>query len=255
MEYFYIWRMESKKILNTTNYRQFKFLKGNRVIVKSKINKLKKSYESGLNLFEYCPVLVNQDNYIIDGQHRFETCKELKLPVYYMVVKNITLLQIAQLNSAANKWSIGDFFNCFIESGNKDYKTLQFFKEKYNIGLGSAVALLMYGSVVDGGSGAEQFKSGNFSVKHQEKAEKIMKAVFDYQDIVADGVLNNKHFIRAIQILLQSNLYSHKTVVEKIKAVKLKVENKKSYKDFIYQIEALYNTKNSKRQIIYQSAK
>lgn len=42
--------MANEKILNTTNYKQFRFLKGNRVIVKNKINKLKKAYESGLDL-------------------------------------------------------------------------------------------------------------------------------------------------------------------------------------------------------------
>ncbi|MHB1108577.1 MAG: hypothetical protein ACYCZ2_19645, partial [Lutibacter sp.] len=124
--------MKQPEIKTTSDYKLFRHLKGNRQIVKNKITNLQKSYENGLNLFPFCPILVNKDKYVIDGQHRLETCKLLKIPVYYMVIDNFTLLQIAQLNAISTKWKMSDYFNCFIENGNSDYRILEMFKDKYS---------------------------------------------------------------------------------------------------------------------------
>ncbi len=244
---------KKSKIEMTYNYKMFKFIKGNRPIVGAKINNLTKSYQSGLNLFPYCPVLVNKDNYVIDGQHRLETCKKLKLPVYYIVIPHVTLLQIAQLNATATRWSINDFFNCFIQTGNTDYNTLRLFKEKYSLSVNMAVQLLMFGTASEGGAGSETFKNGKFEVKHEAAARKIMKAVSDYSEVAEPHALKDRSFIRAVQILLGSTLYKHDVVVEKLKRNKALIQPKSNYKEYIYHVEELYNKNNSKRHFIYQA--
>ena len=243
------------KINMNYNYKMFKFIKGNRPLVATKVKKLIADYESGLDLFPYCPILINKDNYVIDGQHRLEACKKLKLPVYFIIIPQVTILQIAQMNATATRWKASDFFNCFIETGNPDYTTLQLFKEKYSLSINQAVSLLMFGVAAGGGSPAEQFRTGKFVVNHAERANKIMKAVNDYNQVADKQILTDRDFIRCIQVLLSSDLYKHKDVVEKLNRIKCKIEKKASYKDYIFQIEALFNTKNSKRQVLYQSSK
>jgi len=83
---------------STNEYSLFKKVKGNRKITERKVTSIIKSYEKGINLFPYCPVLVNKEMYIIDGQHRFEACKRLKLLIYYVIVPNFSLRQIAEIN-------------------------------------------------------------------------------------------------------------------------------------------------------------
>lgn len=228
-------------------------MKGNRPIVPSKVKKLVQTVKAGLNLFEYCPVLVNTDMFVIDGQHRLQACKEMGLPVYYTVVPNVTLLQIASINSAQTRWKTDDFFNCFIETGNKDYGVLQLFKDKYNLSTNVAVQLLMNGGINEGGSGSESFKEGKFRVIHQDKAEKLMRAVTHYQDVVPEHFLKNRSFIKAIQVLLTSPDYPHSSVVEKLKARGAMLIQKANYKEFIYHIEEMYNRGNKHHQIIYKS--
>lgn len=240
-------------IKSETNYRAFKFIKGNRPIVESKVKKLIEAVEGGLNLFQYCPVLVNKEMYVIDGQHRLEACKRLKLPVYYCMVKDITLAQIAKLNSAQNKWKIDDFFNCFIETGNKEYKTLHLFAEKWSLSTNVAAQLMMNGSVNEGGGGfiSDTFREGLFVAKHPEQAHKIIKAVYDYQNVIDNKLLTTRAFIGAIQSLLKSPDYDHKAVVEKLTSKNLQISKKATYKEYIYHIEELFNKGNSIRKIIY----
>lgn len=243
------------KIQTSKNYREFRFLKGNRPLVPSKIKKLIESVNSGLNLFEYSPILVNAEMFVIDGQHRLEACKKLGLPVYYCVVPKISLLQIAQLNATATRWKTSDFFNCFIQTGNKDYEILQLFQDKYSLSTNTAVQLLMNGSLNEGGTGSHLFKEGKFKVAHQEKAEKIMRSVNDYSKVADDQILKNRSFIKAIQMLLSSSDYKHGEVIEKLNSKKNMVQMKGNYKDFIFHIEELFNRGNSIRRIIYNNGK
>lgn len=243
----------STKIEKTTDYKQFKFIKGNRPLVPSKVKSLINSFEGGINLFPYCPVLVNERMMVIDGQHRLEVCKKKALPVYYMIVKDFSLPQIAHLNAISTKWKTSDFFNCFIESGNKDYQTLQFFVDKYTLGINIACQLLMNGSLNEGGGYiSDAFKNGMFKVEHQEKAEKIMKNVTAYSKLVEDdGILKDRAFIKAINMLMQSNTYSTKDVVEKLTAKSSRIQKKYNHKEYIFHLEELYNKGTHKRIVLW----
>lgn len=39
-----------------------------------------------MDLTMYSPIIVSEDFRIIDGQHRFEACKELGFPIYFLVM-------------------------------------------------------------------------------------------------------------------------------------------------------------------------
>lgn len=244
------------KIEMTYNYKQFKFIKGNRPLVTSKVTKLVKSYNGGLNLFPYCPILINNDFYVIDGQHRLEACKRLNISVYYIVIPEVTLQQIAELNATATRWKVSDFFNCFIQTGNQDYVTLQTFKDRFGLSINTALQLLMVGSCKEGGGHCgEAFRLGQFKINHLERANKIMKHVFDYREVASPEALSDRNFIIAIQVLLSSPLYKHKEMIQRLTAKKLNIVKKYNYKEYIYHMEELFNRNNSKRYFIYEAPK
>lgn len=232
-------------------YRKFRIIRGNRDISKVKIKKIKKSYENGTNLFPYCPILVNEEFQIIDGQHRYMVCKELRLPIYYIVIPSMELKNIAEINSNTDKWKVSDFLKCYIEQGNTNYQELLLFKDKYSLVIGVAASLLMDGTSREGTSGViEKFRNGEFKVAHRKKAEELMKLVSDYEDVC--DLLNDRSFIRAIEMLSKSEAYNHAEVVEKLKKSKAKIEKQKNYKQYIIHIENLFNSGKSKRYIIYK---
>jgi len=244
--------VETPEILTEKNHKRFRLIKGNRPLIERKVKKIIADYESGTNLFPFCPVLINEEDYVIDGQHRIEACRRLKLIVYYVLVPDLSLVQIAQINAASSNWKVSDYFNCFIESGITEYKTLQFFMDKYSTSLHIAMSLLMEGNCAGGGHGAEKFKSGEFKVLHQKLAEQTMLAVDAYKTLAEFDVAKDRNFVRAIQLLLEGELYKHNDVVSRMKSKKVKIQKKGSWKEFIYHIEELFNKDNSKRQRIYE---
>lgn len=240
------------QIFQESNYRLFKSIKGNREVSAKKINKIIDSYKSGINLFPYCPILVNNEYYVIDGQHRLSACKELNIPVNFVIVPELTLQQIAKINSSTDKWKNNDFLNCYIKIGNENYNTLQAFKTKYDISISLAASLLMSGVVSGGGSGnlMEDFRNGDFVVNYFNKADTLLQKALDYKECNPLN-FNDRYFIQAIEKLLDSKLYDHNEVLEKLKRNGSKIEKKAHYKQYIYHIEELFNVKNSTRKIIY----
>jgi hypothetical protein len=119
-------------IETTKNYEQFKILSGNRRIVgatvKDKIKLL--STDNNLDVF---PVVVNENFEVIDGQHRFLACKEMGIPVSYVMKKGLTVKNAQIANSSMKNWVIQDFIDSFVESGNSNYMRYDAFVKKYKI--------------------------------------------------------------------------------------------------------------------------
>lgn len=242
--------METIQILQESDYKKFSYVKGNREISKKKVQKIIDSYKNGINLFPYVPVLINPGFFVIEGQHRIEACKILKLPVHYVIVPDLSLQQIAEINSNTDKWKNVDFLKCYIKTGNTNYETLKTFIGKYNITLSVAISLLMNGTTLRAESDMESYRSGKFIVKHQEKATQIMRKCYDYEKV--NKFCNDREFIRAIENLISSEVYTHNIIVSKLERDVSIIEKQKTYKDYIFHIEHLYNRKNSIRKVIYK---
>jgi hypothetical protein len=236
----------------TKDYGMFKFLHGNRDLNEPKINRIIKSVRNGLSFFQYCPIMVNEDMFIIDGQHRFAVCQQLKINVYYVVVPNFSLRQIAEMNNNASKWKDKDFLNCYTDIGMEDYKILGDFAARNFLNLRIASNLLMFGKVKytpPFSSEKDAFKEGNFKVKFLEKAENIMIAAKRFS--IFTNNYNSRNFLQALEILLASANYDQKDLIQKLKLHDLKIEQRNSPKEYLSHLEDLYNFKNSKRKRIY----
>jgi hypothetical protein len=220
---------------STLNYDKFKFFKGNRPIQEKKIKSILKSVEGGINLFPYCPILVNKDYFVIDGQHRLESCKRLKSYVYYIVVPSFTLYQIAQINSVVTKWSYSDFTTAYIESGIEDYKQLMFFKDKYEMPYTLCIALLMLGSSNERDSSlTETFYRGEFKCNHYEKAKKILDLVYDYLDICI--FYKDRNFVRAVELISRMSEYKHKGIITYLKSHEMVIIKESTSKGYMKQL-------------------
>ncbi len=238
------------KIYYTSDYGSFKFLRGNRDLNETKVNRIIKSVNGGLNFFRYSPIMVNEDHYIIDGQHRFVVCKMLKLPVYFVVVQNFNLRQIAEINNNQSKWKVKDFMHCYIDAGiNKEhYQMLESITDEYRINVSTGINLLMYGKVGTGGM-SEAFRDGEFKVNYLDYTRSLLDHAKDYETFGADW--KSRAFLQAIEKLLASEAYNHDQVLKKLEAHSLEIEKQSSYKEYLHHIEELYNHRNSIRKILY----
>ena len=101
---------------STRSYSIFNSIIGNRNLDSKNLKRIKESInEIGLQM----PILVNENNSIIDGQHRLQAAKELEIPITYIVSKESSEENIDQLQ-ISKKWTALDFCNRNALKGNKD---------------------------------------------------------------------------------------------------------------------------------------
>jgi hypothetical protein len=194
--------------------------------------------------------MVNEDYLIIDGQHRYIACKKLKLPVYFVIVPNFSLRQVAEINNNTSKWKTKDFMNCYIDAdiNRADYKILEQVTNEYKINISVCINLLMFGKVGAGGM-SEQFRNGEFKVNFEAHTTLLLNMAREFEKFKADW--KSRAFIQAIEKLAASEKYDNDMVLKKLEKCSLIVEHQSSCKEYLVHIEELYNYKNSIRQILY----
>jgi len=110
------------QVMQTDNYDMFKFMVGNRAINPTKVNQLMTEIrQNGLQI----PIVVNEKYEVADGQHRLDACRELGVPVMYIVRKGITIEDAANANTAGSNWTTIDWINYHASQGKEEYKKLQ----------------------------------------------------------------------------------------------------------------------------------
>ena len=240
------------QIQSTTNYKLFKTITGNRIVNKKKIERLTEDIQKGLNLLPFCPIVVYKEGeylLIVDGQHRFETSKTIKSPVYYVECEKLSLLQIARLNSRSDKWSNKDFLSCYIKLGIEDYEALGDFMREFEMIYSASIDLLMYGTVDRKENSMQQFRDGEFKVNFLGKAEKITSLTRDVFDRYK--FRNDRRLIHAMLKIKEKGICDFEVLKQKISATPMLMDQQNSAKEYIYNIERVYNHNNQKRIVIF----
>lgn len=241
------------KIYWTTDYSRFHYIAGNRDLIESKVKKLIHDVQSGLDLMQYCPILVNKHMHIIDGQHRFKACTQMKWRVYYVIVPDITFAQIARVNNNKNRWKMTDFLNCYRDAGDnkKEYNTLYDFIQQYPVIISTAISLLMTGSVMPTGHRdiSEAFRNGDFKATHHAEAYDLMLYAEPYAKFTTEAY--SREFLACLQKLLASDQFSTVEMLDKLQKHDLKITRQQNSKKYLAHMEELFNYKNSIRRRLY----
>lgn len=116
----------------TDEYENFKKLKSNRKVKKSKVTAIKESIkEIG---WIPNPIIVNEKLQVIDGQHRLAALEQLGLPVPYVIAEGVGVNECMWLNRNMSNWTIEDYITAYIEEGNEHYKKLRELSKKHKVG-------------------------------------------------------------------------------------------------------------------------
>ena len=112
-------------VKQTTDYDTFKYLEENRDIKSndSKFKALKESIE--LKGYLISPVVVSAEGYVIDGQHRIQACRELNIPVLYVVNSMISKIEdVIDANNTQRAWDLMDYIKHWASRGDIPCKDL-----------------------------------------------------------------------------------------------------------------------------------
>lgn len=228
-------------------------LQGNRSLNKPKIKRIKDEIAAGTNLLKYCPIIVVEKDgklKVVDGQHRLEVAKQIKSNVWYVISDELTLYQIAKMNSNTEKWKGTDFINCYAAHGNPSYVKLKEFVNVYRCPLNVALQLLSKGTKIDnaGSKDMELFRQGRYMVKREEEAIMVMQKLSEFSSF--HGHMTGA-FIIAICRIMVSGKISLDEVLKAYMGNQDKLTLNKTWKDYLANLETIVNIGKSKRRVIY----
>lgn len=247
-------KVSSILVYHTREYADFKMIAGNRDLNETKINKIMKDIEAGIDVLKYYPIQVREAEgrlHIVDGQHRFYIARKLGRAIHYILLaEDRSLYDIAAINSNTEKWKTKDFINCYINLDNEHYKELDKFMTDYGLSATLCARLLADGTPGYGGSGSdgmEDFQRGRFVVKSRDEAKKLADICAHFNDF---KYAKNANFFYAIKKIMDAGKVDIWDVVKKYAQHKDELVKQLSWKEYITNLESIYNKSLRSRVII-----
>ncbi|MEI5993742.1 ParB N-terminal domain-containing protein [Candidatus Enterococcus mansonii] len=153
----------------TSEYDQFKLIKGNR-----KIRVNRKLENSILEKGILTPLAVNSLLEILDGQHRFNIAKKYGIPVPYYVTISKNMDDIIELNNTAHNWNVQDFINKYVEDGRLSYIQLNELIHRFKkVSVGDLISAAR-GNLSKSTKDIDVVKEGNFDFVNRIEFETVL---------------------------------------------------------------------------------
>ena len=235
-----IFKREHSTVYSTNDYEMFSFKDGNRPIRKTHLKNITDSIATRQIAV---PIVVDENFEICDGQNRFLACKNLKKPVYYIVIDGLTLEDVQRLNANTKTWSPDDFLESFCKQGFTEYLKFKRFKNKYEFGHSECLVILGGWKAKKKGKNINQsFKEGDLRIIDYadacEVSDKIVKVkkYFDGYKL--------KCFIHAMLRLFRESSetgYDHIKFLDKLSRQTEKMTKQANTENYLTLIESIYN--------------
>ena len=227
------------EIIKSKDYDKFKHIVGNRDINMHHVNDMVKIINE-INLLSVFPLVVTQDGYLVDGQHRLEACKANDWAFYYLVIPFVLdEIVVALVNSHQLKWRPEDYLNFFAERGNEQYVFLKELIAEYKISLSNAIVLLSgnrYGL-------NKLLKKGDLKIfitmEEKQAAIDLCKAYIQMRPIFNRMVYIDRDFVQAFRVMIQQ--VSIPEIIEYVQRAKIEITPQVTSKDYLRVFESVFN--------------
>ena len=217
----------------TTDYFLFSPIDGNRNLNLLHLNKLKKSMAEN---YLYTVIIVNEKKQIIDGQHRFQCCKELNLPVYYIECEGYGLEEVHILNQNSKNWNADDYLEGYCKLGYDHYIEYSKFKNKF--GFGHNECMLLLGDLGTG-QNVNEFYSGNFKIKNFRQAYSIASKLVQIGKYY-EGY-KRRSFIRTMNDIFKNPQFDFEQFLQKLRIQPTALQDCNNIDQYKLLIEEIYN--------------
>lgn len=237
-------KTQTYKVEQTTNYSLFKSMKGNRALNLLNLKRIKASMEIK-PLFS--PITVNENFEVIDGQHRLEALKELKLPVWYIVVPEYGVEEVHVLNTHSANWKRTDYLQGYIDLGYRPYIQLQEFMQKYpQFGIQTAIHLIGLSKVGRNQDSkfkniatAKYFERGELIVPDLNYAKGIADKIMDYAPFYS--AFTRRSFIVALVKVITHRNYKHEEMLSRLSRRPEQLTDQTNVTNYVHLLEDIFN--------------
>ena len=189
--------MKSYTIKQSSNYSQFINNDEQREHKEKHIQELKES----MSIWGFVPSqpvatsTLGAKFLIIDGHSRFDAARQLKIPIYFILLEQKFAEAVAILN-IQKAWGISDHARRYAVRGNPDYVQLM----KYTM-LGiplQTAASMLYGQSAGSGNAGQKIKHGEFKVRDTEQIGLVREIIEELGELCP--VVKTRHFIEAFSM-------------------------------------------------------
>lgn len=235
-------------IYQTTDYNMFNNVNGNRVVNTINQKKIVTSMKEKQLLI---PICVNEKMEIIDGQHRYEACKELGLPVYFYVADGYTIDDVKRANLVNRIWTKADFLNSYLAQNNENYIDFYEILNFYQVNLNDVLKVFAIIQDITLKDLSRDFEAGYFESDGKE-------LVYNFFDALEDFKLFEKYrstqFVGAFMKLYFHKDYSHEKMRERLIKRGHLVKKKSSIVDYLIMLtKDVYSFGAVKNPIYYDA--
>jgi hypothetical protein len=181
-------------------------------------------------------IIVNENYEIIDGQHRFEIIRELKLPLNYIICPGYGLKEVHTLNANSKNWTNDDFLNGYCDLGYRDYIIYRDFKNKY--GYQHQICFKLLGGSSSGDC-TKVFTSGKFKVANFGEAVKYAEMIPLVKPFYSGYA--RQGFVLALLSVLKNPNFSFAGFLRKLELQPTALKDCAKVSGYIALIEEIYN--------------
>lgn len=237
------------EVLMTTNYSLFRIMADNRNLNLLHVKRLEESMKVKHLV---CPIIVNRNHEIIDGQHRFEACKNLGLPIYYLVVPSYGITEVQILNTNQKNWIKLDYLHSYCAAGRKPYLEFKKFMEDFpELSFQACERILTglhhgskFGQVNGIKASMKDFEEGKLSIPDLSKSYSAARRIMDFKKYY-DG-FHKGIFATVMLALIKSKNYNHKEMMHKLSVCPIKLQDCLNVESYKMLLEDIYNHKRQK---------
>lgn len=237
------------QVLMTTNYDLFKIMPDNRNLNLLHIKRLIESFKTKQLVV---PIIVNKKHEVIDGQHRLEACKELGLPVYYLVIPNYGIDEVQILNTNQKNWTKLDYLHSYVAAGKRPYLEFKTFMENFpELSFQACERILTglsqgkrTGQVQNQKAMMKDFEQGKLFIPDLNKSYSVARKIMDFKPFY-EG-FHKGIFATVMLALLKSKNYNHKEMLHKLSVCPIKMQDCLNVEAYKMLLEDIYNHKRQK---------
>lgn len=231
------------KIYETKDYDMFSFINGNRIIREDRVKRLQKDIEA---FAQNNPILVTADKGVIDGQYRLTACKNLSIPVKYIVNDQVhssdqnILDLIRAINKNQANWTAVNVGNSYAVSEDNEY--YKRYMDLINLGVSHSFVLHACAEFSKGKPDVKctnkNFKSGEFVMPLEvyEMVKGLIKML--KSSGISPKIWNRQYFIRALMKLRKVKEFDTYRFIE-------------NFERFPYEWKDAYQTMDNLRSILH----
>jgi len=234
------------KVYSTTNYEMFSYREDNRKI---DTDNVRHKVESIKVMGQQVPIKVDGKNIVQDGQHRLEACKQLGIPVEFIVDQegSLTTNELALLQSSSKGWANEDYAYSFSQSEEhgENYRLYREFCKLYPEFGHSTILLLLMNLKSPGSNVDKNFKAGTFKVKSFNKGRQMAEILRRFAPFYKNYTKRN--FAVALVHIMSYPDFDLERLMRKMPKRCKELMDFSRATDYIQTFETIYNWKESKK--------